>query len=326
MLRLPRPALVNIEAVLRAVETGPVDEEKFLAALKELDGKLADAAVRDMRALLSAVLSRLGGRRTAQANGYRTRQILTCFGWIPVRFAYVRKAGAVAFLTALGVTARSTAAARDRVVRCAALCGSFAEGRGMLRQLTGIDISISKVRALALAYGEQCLRMQDQALPDVRSYPVRAPKDGETGIAHTLFCMLDGTGAPCTKKDTAGSKGKNGEAGTRQIRVAVFGEYDRLDKHGRPSPVGKSFPTPSPERISPKSRDLSENSAWRGGTERRRVCNASRMERMPSKKHCVMRSVTPSSPMTSSTPAATCTRVARISASTMRLCEGNTAF
>jgi len=210
-------------------------------ALKDLDRDLADAVDRDMRTLMSAVLSRLGGRKTAEAHGYRVRQILTCFGWIPVRYAYVRQVSASALLRALGVAARSTAAARDWVVRCAALCGSFAEGRDMLRRLTGMDISFSKLREMALEYGERCLRTQEEAAPDVRSYPPRAPKDGETETAHTLFCMLDGTGAPCTKKDTADTQGKNGEAGTRQIRVALFGEYGWLDKKGRPSPFRGSF-------------------------------------------------------------------------------------
>lgn len=239
--RRPRPAFVHIEAVLRAIESGPVDAEGFPVHLKDLDEHLAVAAVRDLRALLAEVLSRFGGRKTAGAHAYRTRQVLTSFGWIPVRVAYIRKAGTAAFLTALGVTARCTAAARDRVVRCAVLCGSFAEGRGMLERLTGIHISVSKVRALALAYGEQCLRWQEQALPDVRSYPARTSREGETKTVRTLFCMLDGTGAPCTKKDTVESQGKQGEAGTRQIRVAVFGEYEWLDEQGRPAPFEKSF-------------------------------------------------------------------------------------
>ena len=194
-----------------------------------------------MRTLMAAVLSHLGGQKTAKAHGYRVRQILTCFGWIPVRYAYVKQAGASGLLKALGVAGRSTAAARDWGVRCAALCGSFAEGRGMLRRLTGMDVSVSKLRGMALAYGDRCLRTQEAAAPDVRSYPERAPKDGETQTPRTLFCMLDGTGAPCTKKDTAGIKGKNGEAGTRQIRVAVFGEYGWLDEKGRPSPFKGSF-------------------------------------------------------------------------------------
>jgi hypothetical protein len=104
-----------------------------------------------------------------------------------------------------------------------------------------MDVSVSKLRKMALEYGEQCLRTQEEAAPDVRSYPERTPKDGETETVHTLFCMLDGTGAPCTKKDTADTKGKNGEAGTRQIRVALFGEYGWLDKKGRPSPFRGSF-------------------------------------------------------------------------------------
>ena len=194
-----------------------------------------------MRTLIAAVLSRLGGQKTAQAHGYRVRQILTCFGWIPVRYAYVRQASASGLLKALGVVGRSTAAARDWGVRCAALCGSFAEGRGMLRRLTGMDVSVSKLRVMALEYGDRCLRTQAEAVPDVRSYPERAPKDGETKTPRTLFCMLDGTGAPCTKKDTAGIKGKNGEAGTRQIRVALFGEYGWLDQKGRPFPFKGSF-------------------------------------------------------------------------------------
>ena len=194
-----------------------------------------------MRTLMSAILSRIGGRKTSEAHGYRVRQILTCFGWVPARYAYVRQAGASALLRALGVATRSTAAARDWVVRCAALCGSFAEGRDMLRRLTGMDISVSKLRAMALEYGETCLRTQEEAAPDVRSYPGRTPKDGETKTMHTLFCMLDGTGAPCTKKDTADTQGKHGEAGTRQIRVALFGEYGWLDQKGRPSPFRHSF-------------------------------------------------------------------------------------
>lgn len=194
-----------------------------------------------MRSLLSQILSCIGGRKTVAAHGYRVRQILTCFGWIPVRYAYIRKAGASALLNALGVVARSTATARDRVVRCATLCGSFGEGRAMLLRLTGMAVSTSKLRSMALAYGDDCLQAQATAAPDVRSYPERTPKEGETETAHTLFCMLDGTGAPCTHTDTAGRQGKNGDAGTRQIRVALFGEYRWLDSKGRPLPFRKSF-------------------------------------------------------------------------------------
>jgi hypothetical protein len=227
--------------VLRDLENGPVNEDGLPLALKDLDRTLAEAADRDMRSLLSEILSRIGGRKTVAVHGYRVRQILTCFGWIPVRYAYVRKASTSTLLSAMGVVARSTAAARDRVIRCAALCGSFAEGRDMLHRLTGMAVSISKIRAMALTYGDDCLQAQAAAAADVRSYPERTPKEGETKTLRTLFCMLDGTGAPCTHADTAGRPGKNGEAGTRQIRVALFGEYGWLDSKGRPLPFRGSF-------------------------------------------------------------------------------------
>jgi hypothetical protein len=234
--------MANVEEVLREAEASPLDGQGFPAALKGLDARLAAAAVLDMRALLSAVLSLFACRRVAGAHGYRTRLLLTCFGWIAVRFAYVRKSGAPALFAALGASAdRCTAAARDLVVRCAALCGSFAEGRGLLKRLTGMDLSVSKARAVALAFGAECLRRQDAAAPDVRAYPERALREGETKAERTLFAMLDGTGAPCVKADTAGVEGKDGDAGTRQVRVLVFGEYDRLDKHGRPRPTEGSF-------------------------------------------------------------------------------------
>ena len=238
---MPRPVFENIEAVLRAIEIGATDKDGFPLALKDFDGNLAEAAGRDMRTLISAVLSHLGGRKTTAAHAYRTRQILTCFGWIPVRYAYIRRADTSSLLNALGVASRSTMAARDWVIHCAVLCGSFAEGCAMLKRLTCMEVSVSKLRKMALTYGEQCLITQNIADRDVRSYPEHASKDGETKAVPTLFCMVDGTGAPCTRKDTANTKGKHGEAGTRQIRVILFGEYEWLDKNGRPSPFKSSF-------------------------------------------------------------------------------------
>jgi len=226
---------------LQSIESDEIDENGFPLQLKELDRNLADAANRDMRTLLSAVLSHFRGKETADVHGYRTRQILTCFGWVPVRYAYLRKAGTSTLLNTLGTATRCTGTARDWVVHCAALCGSFAEGCAVLRRLTSMNVSVSKLRKMTLAYGGQCLLAQREAARDIRSYPKRLPKNGETKTVRTLFCMLDGTGAPCTKKDTAHIKGKRGAAGTRQIRVVLFGEYEWLNKKGRPSPFKGSF-------------------------------------------------------------------------------------
>lgn len=227
--------------MLRELECAPSDGQGLPAGLHEADGRLAEAVVRDMRALLSAIFSRLARRERSGVHSRRTRNVLTCFGWVAFQAAYVRKAGASAVARALGAAVGGTAAARERTIRCATLCGSFAEGREMLARLTGIALSISRLRKTTLEYGEQCLRAQEAAAPDVRAYAPGTLKEGQTEAPRTLFCMLDGTGVPCTKADTAGVKGKQGEAGTRQIRVVLFGEYARLDKRGRPSCFEGSF-------------------------------------------------------------------------------------
>ena len=238
---LPRPVFENIENVLRTLQAGPKAEDGLPAGIKDLDRKLTEAAIGDVRSLLSSVFSYFGVSMITGAHSYRLKQVLTCVGWISVRYAYARGVGASPLFTALGVIGKATAAARDRAIRCAALCGSFAEGVGMLKRLCCMDISTSKLRTLTLQYGQQCLVEQECPIADIRSYPEHQPKAGETETKRTLFCMLDGTGVPCTKTDTADIKGKNGEAGTRQIRVAVFGEYQWLDKNNRPMSFDHSF-------------------------------------------------------------------------------------
>ena len=122
---MPCPRFSNIESVLRMLEAEPRNEDGLPAGIKELDRKLAEAAVCDVRSLLSDVLSHLAGARIPGAHSYRSKQVLTCVGWIGVRYAYARGVGASALFTALGVIGKATAAARDRAIRCAALCGSF---------------------------------------------------------------------------------------------------------------------------------------------------------------------------------------------------------
>ncbi len=51
-----------------------------------------------------------------------------------------------------------------------------------------------ELREMALVYGEQCLLAQQDAPLDIRSYPERIKRDGETEVERTLFCMLNGTG------------------------------------------------------------------------------------------------------------------------------------
>jgi hypothetical protein len=165
--------------------------------------------------------------------------LLTALGWVEASERYVPKRPSE-LRAALGVEGKATAAAREAAERCGALCGSFREGADALLRLTGMRVSVSKLRKMTLSFGKACVAAQEAPAPDVRQY-ARRPATAVTPVARTLFCMADGGSANCCKADTEGVEGKDGEAGTRQIRAAVFGEYAWLDKDGRPVPWAESF-------------------------------------------------------------------------------------
>ena len=205
----------------------------------EADARLLGAAREDLLAFIGTLFTLFGARSPESCHSVRAVRVLTAMGWAEVSERYVPKSPS-ALRAALGIKGMATAAARDAAERCGALCGSFREGAGMLRRLTGVDISASKLRKMTLAFGEECVAGQQAPGPDVREYP-RKPAAAVKPVPRTLFCMADGGAANCCKADTEGVKGKDGEAGTRQIRAAVFGEYGWLDKRGRPVPWPGSF-------------------------------------------------------------------------------------
>ena len=205
----------------------------------ESDARLLAAARKDLLAFLGLLFTLFGTRPDKGGHSVRAVQLLTALGWVEASERYVPKRPS-GLRAALAIKGKATAAAREAAERCGALCGSFREGADALRRLTGMRVSVSKLRKMTLSFGEACVAAQETPAPDVRQYP-RRPATAVTPVPRTLFCMADGGSANCCKADTEGVEGKDGEAGTRQIRAAVFGEYAWLDKDGRPVPWVESF-------------------------------------------------------------------------------------
>jgi len=176
--------------------------------------------------------------------------MLTACGWIRVRRAYSPpktcngSETSFALDTAIGLAHGATPAARDCAVRCAALCGSFAEGRDMLSRLTAVKIATSTLRTMALRAGEQLLARQEDPPKDIRPVePSTTSRSKQTfPTQRTMYIMMDGTGVPCTKADTEGICGRSPDAiaGKREIKVGVIGHYSLLDLQDRPVPETSS--------------------------------------------------------------------------------------
>jgi hypothetical protein len=187
----------------------------------------------------------------------RKRNMLTAAGWVEVVRAHCwprRPIGspthnkeqapqpcAFPLDAAVGLEQGATPAARDAVTRCAALCGSLAEARGMLAHLTPVRIATATLRAMALRVGQKALERQEHPPTDIRP-PPPPPAPGDTHrvfpVARTMYIMMDGTGVPCTEADTAQVKGRaaDGTAGKRELKVGVIGYYAWLDALEHPVP------------------------------------------------------------------------------------------
>jgi len=222
------------------MESAPRSPEGVPEGAREVDARLLDAVRKDLLTFLGKLFTLLGMRLAEGCHSVRPFQLLTVLGWTEVLECYVPKRPSI-LRHALGIRDKATAAARDAIERCGALCGSFREGADTLLRLTGIPVSVSKLRSMTLAFGEACVAEQREPPADKRQYAGK-PANAVTKVKRTLFCMADGGSANCCKADTEGIPGKDGgEAGTRQIRVGILGEYEWLDKDGRPAPWQDSF-------------------------------------------------------------------------------------
>ena len=228
-----------------------------------LDRRLAEAARGDLADLCGGVLGVLGRINLHGApDGYREVTVCTWFGHVSFRCAYygpvparesrqVRRRlereqkdgdrrrrknddfprkggspGAYPLLNALDVRDGMTAALGDAVQRAGVLAGSFAEGAAMLDLFLGVRVTASTFRRRLLAAGRRALPAQEFPLlrlptPHLPAWLLAAT----TATLPTLYIMLDGTGVPCVRKDTEGVRGKgaDGQAGTREVKVAIVG-------------------------------------------------------------------------------------------------------
>lgn len=199
-----------------------------------------------MAAYVGEVMSSVSFRSNAQgANGIRTKQVFTRFGWCEVRHPYrVGSPGESDVFKAFGVVQKMTPSASKVATTLAVTQGSFREAKDTLALLGCGNVSVSKLRKETLRVGEARLAALRKPARDVRQYSdaeLRTP-DGARRVPRTLVVMADGTNPPCTKADTAGVRGKNSaQAKSRQLRVTCACEYVNVTGKGAPIPIAGSF-------------------------------------------------------------------------------------
>ncbi len=127
----------------------------------------------------------------------------------------------------LGLEGGSESAGIQRMCSLAAAMVSFDEGKMLIRELAGIEISAKRVERCAKRVGaEVAADEKDNAEPIDTGAPL--PRN---------FCLsADGTGIPVRSSEVAGRAGKNpgSPAKTREVKLCVIWSADSRDKEGKP--------------------------------------------------------------------------------------------
>ena len=116
-----------------------------------------------------------------------------------------------------------------------ALVGSaapFAQGRALLQDLAGVEVSVKSVERKTAAIGSDLAAQQETARRQaaLRNFP---PQPGEP--IPTLYIAMDGTGIPVTAAQAAGRSGQDGAAArTREVKLGCVFIQTALDAQGRP--------------------------------------------------------------------------------------------
>ena len=105
--------------------------------MPRFDESLAKAVSKDMAAYVGEVMSAVSFRSNAPgANGIRTKQVFSRFGWCDVRHPYrVGSPGGSDVFKAFGVERKMTPSASKAATRLAVTQGSFREAKDTLALL-----------------------------------------------------------------------------------------------------------------------------------------------------------------------------------------------
>ena len=125
---------------------------------------------------------------------------------------------------ALGLESFSLTPGVLRMTASAAALLSFAESRGLLHELAGVEVSAKQVERAAEALGAEIAVDERQ----------QVEKRGEA--APTMYLGMDGTGVPMRSEEIADRAGKqaDGSAKTREAKLVTIWTAESRDEEGKP--------------------------------------------------------------------------------------------
>jgi len=222
----------NVTAVAKDLIDNTIQSEDGCLP-EDADVRLHDAVVADMRLHLALLTQIIAQRPVKGSRGIRSRTVLSVFGPVFVSKKYVPRRGRSGNTVIVGCRNSTTRGVRKRISKCAALLGSFQDAAQTTGELLRFKISTSRTRKITLDEGARILKLSPMKSPVFDREQV-VPGTC-TSVEETLTISVDGTGVPCTKADTEGTRGHDGNpAKTREMKIGMVGKYKWLDKNRVP--------------------------------------------------------------------------------------------
>ena len=217
--------------------------------LKRLEGAIRTAMSGLGARLLEGLLAGDRGHRGARIDcgqgheaefiGYRTKQIDTILGSATCERAWYHCTGCRHGFAPrdieLGMADASLTPGLRRMVARVAADHPFAQGRDVLAELAGIELTAKRIERSAEADG-QMVAAATAAEADAVLAGNLHQLETSPGPVDTLYVTMDGTGVPCVPAATQDRAGKrdDGRARTREVKLACLFTQTGLDDDGRP--------------------------------------------------------------------------------------------
>ncbi len=178
------------------------------------------------------------GAQAAYA-GHRPRTVTTVLGPVTLRRAWYHCAecrhGFAPRDQQLGVPGCSLSPGLAEMIALAGAEVSFARAAGLLAGLAGITVSARTIERSAEATGAAARAAREAEAAAIRERRI-VPLPPAEPVPGMLYVEVDGTGVPVRASETEGRQGKDGDgqAGTREVKLARLFTVSRLDDDGRP--------------------------------------------------------------------------------------------
>jgi hypothetical protein len=232
---------------LAGVAAGMLGSGAALGVLEEaMRTALAAAGARLLEAVLAGDGDGYAGPHAKCARGHqaafagcRAKAITTVLGAVRVMRAWYHCRecghGFAPRDEQLGVAGTSLSPGLTQMIARAGAEVPFGKAAALLADLAGVTVTARTVERSAEASGASARAAGAAEAAALRARAIR-PLPPPGPVPDMLYIEVDGTGVPVRRSETEGRKGKaeDGQARTREIKLARFFTVSRMDSDGKP--------------------------------------------------------------------------------------------